>query len=314
MFIGSKAIGFDPEHPRIFQDPDDGLPRLELDDSDARFLLPMPRDGRWTFQTHKLSQVLDHPSLYRAYPSLERVVVILSNNPNPTSIYGSTKFIDNEPVIKTRIGAELTVDYIQAHLLHETQHIIQETEGFGSGASLAREHTSEKQRIRHQLQEQSRQMNPLAPRQEEEGVFRFVKRMIGHKVKNALSIEESLDRIIVSEAFNNRVYLNYYRASGEIEARTVEARASMPDQARQLIHPLGTRHLISLCAWRYAQNRLPDGYTIDFGYVQQLHLSALERPFIPFVPRRNAPPVAFNRLSLPPRKWRHLAAPVLKPE
>jgi hypothetical protein len=85
-----------------------------------------------------LSDVLEHPTLYKHYPQLYKLPIFFGNNtkdmynndvPNPFSFYYSPKkYI-------VLMGNRKHWD-LHTVLLHETQHAIQEIEGFGQGGDV----------------------------------------------------------------------------------------------------------------------------------------------------------------------------------
>lgn len=120
----------------------DGKPRFEIDDSGAS----LKADGRTfgdVFNAIKsngpvvLSDVIDHPALFAAYPDLASLRVRLI----PFSEQGLAiaRYVSNgNPMFGgTRIEVEKTEDSATAlsALLHEIQHGIQTIEGFASGGS-----------------------------------------------------------------------------------------------------------------------------------------------------------------------------------
>jgi hypothetical protein len=125
-FGGQNALGFD--HANLngttFQGAD-MLPRFEGDDSKATVQPP-------TSNSTTLRQVLNHPTLYKDYPELQdtHVAVITPKNDklyggynkNNNTIYVNKAIIDSPDLLKTT-------------LLHETQHAIQNVEGFEGGTT-----------------------------------------------------------------------------------------------------------------------------------------------------------------------------------
>lgn len=116
MFTGRKATGFDPEHASAFT-PSDGLVRNEISDHGAT-LKDMHDDS-----SYKLGNVLDHPELYKQYPFLKDTKV---NHIDMSSdnMHGS---YDNET---KEINVNQNSPEKLQTILHETQHAIQDHEGY----------------------------------------------------------------------------------------------------------------------------------------------------------------------------------------
>ena len=106
-----------------------GLPawKIELPDAGATFrpdVLKILESGKPV----KLGDLLDHGDLYNAYPHLKDIDIY----PEQSNARGSYFYGQNKMGIKTG----QTPDMLMDTLLHETQHAIQEYEGFARGSSL----------------------------------------------------------------------------------------------------------------------------------------------------------------------------------
>ncbi len=102
----------------------DGKWRFEIDDSKIGITLPSSTFSR-------LSDIVDHPALFEAYPDLQAVEVFLERmydgerakyNPQFDSISINRDIVSNE-------------EQLRASLAHEIQHAIQNREGFTPGSS-----------------------------------------------------------------------------------------------------------------------------------------------------------------------------------
>lgn len=152
MFIGRNATTFDKENSkRAFELAKAGKSaqeiweatgtrrwksgdRQEINDMYAGFkesYLKLP------FSNEKLKNILDHPDLYKAYPELEKVKVIVTD----TLKKGNAQFDHYNKEI-TISKADVDAKDIGA-LLHEVQHWIQNKEGWQGGSNPKNYKTSE---------------------------------------------------------------------------------------------------------------------------------------------------------------------------
>ena len=120
----------------------DGHWRFEIEDGNAEFLPVTNLERRTiehqTFREGKLSDVFVHPELFKAYPGLADLEVVMYPfyNSEAKGQYSSPSEYFNLPANITMWdikGQELTPDQ-EDTLLHEVQHYIQEVEGFARGA------------------------------------------------------------------------------------------------------------------------------------------------------------------------------------
>jgi hypothetical protein len=113
----------------------DGKWRYEIDDSTAVWHLdtakPDPkRLVHFGERIFKLTDLLDHPAMYEAYPQLKDVTV-WENPDAPVDGYVVGKSTDHITVRSLSSMGNLSKDLV----IHEVQHLIQNIEGFTSGAS-----------------------------------------------------------------------------------------------------------------------------------------------------------------------------------
>lgn len=123
---GPQAAGFNEAdlNGKTFQGAE-GIPRFEADDSQATVNTP-------TTQTSKLGNVLNHPSLFRDYPQLQDVNVSVIT-PKNDQLYGGYSKRTNTIYVNQRIIDN--PDLLKNTLFHETQHAIQNIEGFTQGTT-----------------------------------------------------------------------------------------------------------------------------------------------------------------------------------
>lgn len=113
----------------------DGKWRYEIDDSQAIWHLgsakPDPK-RLWEFgeRIFKLSDILEHAELYKAYPQLKGVTVWEDPFAKTTGyvVGNSTEAITVKSLADTNINKDI--------LIHEIQHLIQNIEGFAKGGSV----------------------------------------------------------------------------------------------------------------------------------------------------------------------------------
>lgn len=131
------------EH-QITQFPHDKKMRMEIDDSNS---LVFPEEARYdsnvpsgTYMT-TLGKMLEHPKLYKAYPDLEDLPIIMGG-----AEFRGTDGAEGTASLRGRytpgelesIGLNPSLEsdpqQLRSTLLHEVQHAIQEREGFGKGS------------------------------------------------------------------------------------------------------------------------------------------------------------------------------------
>lgn len=108
--------------------------RYEIDDSKAVWHLDTAKPDqahlfRFGEKQYKLSDLLDHDELYRAYPQLKDVTVYV----NPNTEFGG--YVVGRSTDHIAIGNISDDNTTKWTLIHELQHIIQNIEGFATGAS-----------------------------------------------------------------------------------------------------------------------------------------------------------------------------------
>lgn len=198
--------GRDPEAVRAetgwFMGPDKNW-RFEIDDSAAKFdrnALQFPQSG-------KLSDVLQHDELYRAYPHL-RGAKLMSEPGRGGSTLGATSGAGADAPIFS-LGTKAGDDV----LLHEVQHGIQDFEGFEPGLSTAGAQSyfpDEIERTAHDLLSTSKRLQGASAEEQ------------------ALSLQRAL------QDAGDELYM---RSFGEVESRDVQARMFLSAPERALKPP-----------------------------------------------------------------------------
>jgi len=118
MFVGAK-----PDEPGAFSNVYDKGTRKWIDDT--------PAEIKKTSGSSFMSQVLDHPELYKQYPELKRVKIEFKEMEKGK--LGSFKPESNKIVL----NKNLSEDEIKSVILHETQHGIQSLEKWAKGGSAS---------------------------------------------------------------------------------------------------------------------------------------------------------------------------------
>ena len=119
----------------------DGKPRQEISDAPAKIdpnqLLTdmnaeryLPTEPvRYSKDTAKLHEILQHPSLFANYPELKDINVIYGHGVKEGAGYF-------DPRTNTILAAGRTPEEARSVLIHEIQHAVQQKEGWSPGASL----------------------------------------------------------------------------------------------------------------------------------------------------------------------------------
>lgn len=119
----------------------DKIPRQEISDAPAKIdpnqlLVDMNAERylstepvRYSKDTAKLHEILQHPSLFANYPELKDINVIYGHG-----VKNSAGYFD--PRTNTILAAGRTPEEARSIIIHEIQHAVQRREGWSPGASL----------------------------------------------------------------------------------------------------------------------------------------------------------------------------------
>jgi len=131
MFAGKRALGWGGSIGK-FVALHDRMPRFEIDDSGAK-LLRMPKHGEDSM--NRLGDVLEHDQLFANYPELRDMNFFY--DPDLVSARGEyfPGYGGMLGHITVNSSKQLGKDELLDTILHETQHGIQQREGFSPGAS-----------------------------------------------------------------------------------------------------------------------------------------------------------------------------------
>jgi hypothetical protein len=192
-----------------FQGPDRHI-RTELDDSQAKLKMPdrvaqsplmeLLHGPKWdTKSIGTLSDVLDHPELYKAYPWLRETPLTVRDD-LPAGVRAGTDLNSGHLIVSGSRFADGQGPLLES-LLHEVQHAIQNREGWAQGSS---------------------------PEIEQHEAFRqWLARSKMPDVKPEMYQKPSTAELLG----------RYQRSFGEIEARDTGQRRTMDSAARQQIPP-----------------------------------------------------------------------------
>jgi hypothetical protein len=203
----------------------DGRWRQELDDSTAKFDEDWISKGDLTNKiggsSAKLTEVVDHPDLFKAYPMLKDVKVVFDPQ-HPSAHWDVTK---NEIVVGEHFKAD------KGTLYHEIQHAVQDIEGFAKGTFPGKAVVNFKLKL-------------------QDAVMPFVDRMKElYKVGKERNLDEHesaekkhLTHIITkfneyAKAATDEAYQFYMKSAGETEARNVDTRILMSGKERGNLPP-----------------------------------------------------------------------------
>jgi Zn-dependent peptidase ImmA (M78 family) len=191
----------------------EGMWRKEISDVDSVFKAPSNLD-RAESVSAPMRLVFDHPILYKDYPELQNVRVTFKskesmngNNGEYLSEFGPTR----EPAIF--VNKDMSPEEMKKTILHESQHFIQDTEGFAIGSP--------------------KDIPPALADQVKGHYLRH-----SDELKNVVDLMEKGDiegaRTAAKDALEKANYSLYRGLSSEVEAFNVEARKDMtPQQIRK---------------------------------------------------------------------------------
>lgn len=248
------AAGDDAEQVRQitgwFLGPDQKW-RFEIDDSraSARFggsweqaIMRAYEDGvqRTGSQSYttRVSDVIDHPALFAAYPRLADIEVQMM----PTRISSRGRLSDDGENLVLQMDEHLDQAGWMSVIKHELQHAIQTVEGFASGGSSQLMSWASSRMRPHLLEETRRTIEQAEPATYEAywGAQRTPEGEASYaEYLKTWESQEFRHRMCVAaqEGAASKVYRRLY---GEVEARNVQARAAMNALQRRLTSPAST--------------------------------------------------------------------------
>ena len=132
-FVRKSLENFGIKYNKLYELIDSGILKAILEPTDeniGQFLKEIRKIDSIS-GVNKLSDVLDYPELYAAYPELRDVPVIWQSGISYRGLTG--KGVTGDVWIHVREGE--SAERIRSTLLHEVQHVIQFIEGFAIGGS-----------------------------------------------------------------------------------------------------------------------------------------------------------------------------------
>lgn len=183
-------------------------------------------DGKKTYHySGPLSELLDAPNLYEAYPDLANIEI----NLGPASdLRGGSEYSPDKQSFKIESG---TPGQILKTLVHEIQHAVQSVEGFSQGGSDATLHS----RTSVALYDIDRQLEALPEGSNLRGQL--------EDMREQLTEQASWFGGSNMLAHTNQSYDSYMRLLGEVEARNAVLRKGLTASERAGSFPLETEDI-----------------------------------------------------------------------
>jgi len=187
-----------------------------------------------------VSDILDHPELYEAYPDVGNVDLIITIGPDvkdeggefqPYENRESEGLFDLQPQITVR--AKNKEDALST-LIHEIQHWIQEEEGFAKGGNFQNNIRNYKETV-DDLNRYVMYLNEEMSLASKEGNKERYDYLMGERSEYVARIQEieGPDGIGAAE----KGFADYQRTAGEIEARDTQGRLTYDAKVRALVEP-----------------------------------------------------------------------------
>jgi hypothetical protein len=209
--------------------------RFEISDKEAKFtknafkesMLNRLRDGIVDKKPKTVSDVLDHPKLFEAYPSAKNITAHLTmDKSKPES--GSFNHVTNEISIN-----RWSKEQVLSTLLHEIQHHIQNVEDFAAGsnsfASLTKKENDELIAVTEKKHKLEKELIKSFPDPLDGPLARATQ-----KYKEIQRLGTHISQLM--ELGYNR----YVNSHGEAEARNTQTRQSLSDKERKSTPPTST--------------------------------------------------------------------------
>lgn len=205
----------------------DGKMRFELPDSEARFI---PATKTWKNGGKQwaanLDEVLDHPALFKSYPSARKIRVSRLATSNNKGSYANGK------ITLTALNGNLENF---STLLHEVQHWLQEKEGFARGSNA--EMFSNEQTVIDAGVIANRRAAGMSAT---EAAAWFESKLGRRPTHEAMMLADEPQNL---RRFMGGADASYRRTAGEIEARDVQARQSYTDAQRKATEPYSSENI-----------------------------------------------------------------------
>ena len=127
----TRFVGQIDKKPRF--EIDDKKVKLNLDDAVERHRGIKEWKGKKLIQDWELGEILDHPELYKNYPDMAHMPVVIGKLPYPLMAgYEETE----DRIFLNEVARTKDMKQMTSNLLHELQHAIQLREDFATGGSI----------------------------------------------------------------------------------------------------------------------------------------------------------------------------------
>ncbi|MBE9547404.1 MAG: hypothetical protein IMF10_07920, partial [Proteobacteria bacterium] len=211
----------------------EGKWKFEIDDSKATLKV---KESESLPVANPLNKILEHKKLFKAYPDLKYVDVIFNKGRADASYKPSDVRIGAGTISISKHLIPANNEKIQADLLHEIQHAIQEIEGFARGGSpeamaqkLVNEETNYLLKTNDTYADLAGWIDELYFKGEDYGIHTV--RMYREQMQEILN--KHLDK-----KYGEDPALNLYkRLAGEVEAREAAMRKGLTKEQRRIMPP-----------------------------------------------------------------------------
>jgi hypothetical protein len=228
-----EGAGMDPR--QIWQDTgwlkgEEGAWRFETNDQAAQFRLQEAPKVDWEFD---LEEVFDAPELFAAYPELKNAQVIFQDmgpvlRSSDGDLERGAQGAYDRFFRTVMINNRLTREEVRETLLHETQHAVQDIEGFARGGMPERGvefHDTEEIEAAFVRLGEMKLRHDAAPDDASRAAIRTEMDAVMADIRTQSEIEA------------------YQRLPGEVEARLVERRKNMTPEQRRAEFPNDMRDM-----------------------------------------------------------------------
>ena len=241
MFAGSKSRLFQNalSSAPLLVSESDGRLRFETDDRGAELRLPAQAKNLKVNQSYTTvsGKIFHHPELYAHYPELALYPVVLKrvyaikNTQELACIRNGTMYVYYPK------ADEDAQTIMRSSMLHEHQHLIQDTEGFSPGGSSKNLRFKASIILEQELREQAHDAH-LAGNTKLSTKFNLMALMAERlqlelswprSVTSELSLAPEVRslRPLVTDMVEDKAFALYEELPGEVEARAVSARSHM---------------------------------------------------------------------------------------
>jgi hypothetical protein len=243
LAVGASADGV-RQQTGWFKNPSDGKWRYEIDDSDASLKAHGFSFGELLDALGKnltLAEVLDHPALFAAYPSIARSAVDTIDEKSKNNGQLSKNQDGSFTIL---VNASLDESKALSTLLHEIQHGIQNVEGFASGGSPSQFKTMTSDEVAELLKKDL--INAMSAAAYKSWFLSKTNAPTSAQQKaiNRVNAARQAIKTFDENGYDPRLQSaneRYRKLAGEVEARSVQRRQNFPADRRKYSDPIGTQ-------------------------------------------------------------------------